>query len=340
VRSGVWIRGPIADGALAMSWIPFAVAAHSVEGHPDVLRTLVAGVMFLSFTHQPLTLPLVYASPWRRRSRPGIFLWAPLVAVAGVALFSQLSLVLVAVVGALWNAEHTLMQRYGITRIYGRQGGDSHGGTERWMLVGWLVVPLLVIAARGQLAPIVDRLDISNVDSTAVKILAQLPTEARYLLVPIAVATAFLTVQWLRTEFRTERTCNPGKHLYVASTAALFLAALFDPIAAVVGFVGSHSLEYFFIVDRSVSSEARHPGPLGSLVRLPHGRTIFWGFYAFVVTGLFLLLYRLASPRLLIVTVLAIGALHFFYDSFIWKLRKPEVAASLATSPAPVSLSA
>jgi hypothetical protein len=24
------------------------------------------------------------------------------------------------------------------------------------------------------------------------------------------------------------------------------------------------------------------------------------------------------------------GAVHFFYDAFIWKLRRPEVAASLA----------
>lgn len=208
------------------------------------------------------------------------------------------------------------------------------------MFVGWLAAPLLVVASRGQLVPIVDRLDISYVDSTAVKILAQLPTEARYLLVPVAAATVFLTVRWLRTEFRTERTVNPGKHLYVASTATLFVAALFDPIAAVVGFVGSHSLEYFFIVDRSVSSESRQPGPLGNLVRLPHGRTIFWGSYALSVTALFLLLYRLASPRLLVVCVLVIGALHFFYDSFVWKLRKPEVAASLARSSARASVPA
>lgn len=330
----MWIRGPITDGALALAWVPFAVAAHGVEGTPGMLRTLVAGVMFLSFTHQPLTLPLVYASPWRRRSHPGIFRWAPLVAVATVVLFSQLSLLLVAVVGALWNAEHTLMQRYGITRIYGRQTGDTQGGTERWMFVGWLVVPLLVVAARGQLMTIVDRLDISNVDSTAVKILAQLPTVSRYLLVPVVTATAWLTVRWLRREFGAGRAGNPGKHLYVASTAALFTVALFDPIAAVVGFVGSHSLEYFFVVDRSVTSEARHPGALGNVIRLPQGRALFWGCYAGGVTGLFLLLYRLAAPRLLIVSVLVIGALHFFYDSFIWKLRKPQVAASLTTMPA------
>ena len=32
----------------------------------------------------------------------------------------------------------------------------------------------------------------------------------------------------------------------------------------------------------------------------------------------------------LLMAILTIGAVHFFYDAFIWKLRKAEVAASLA----------
>jgi hypothetical protein len=29
-----------------------------------------------------------------------------------------------------WNVDHTLMQRYGITRIYGRMAGQQHRGME------------------------------------------------------------------------------------------------------------------------------------------------------------------------------------------------------------------
>ena len=41
----------------------------------------------------------------------------------------------------LWNAEHTLMQRYGVMRIYGRKAGDDHGRLEKPMLIVWLVTP-------------------------------------------------------------------------------------------------------------------------------------------------------------------------------------------------------
>jgi hypothetical protein len=44
----------------------------------------------------------------------------------------------------------------------------------------------------------------------------------------------------------------------------------------------------------------------------------------------FLALYRVSPASVLLLAVLIIGAVHFFYDAFIWKLRKPEVAASLA----------
>ena len=51
----------------------------------------------------------------------------------------NVSLTLVALMAGLWNAEHTLMQRYGVMRIYGRKAGDQHGRLEKPMLIVWLV---------------------------------------------------------------------------------------------------------------------------------------------------------------------------------------------------------
>ena len=47
----------------------------------------------------------------------------------------------------LWNAEHTLMQRYGVMRIYGRKAGDDHGRIEKPMLIVWLVAGIAYIGA-------------------------------------------------------------------------------------------------------------------------------------------------------------------------------------------------
>jgi hypothetical protein len=109
--------------------------------------------------------------------------------------------------------------------------------------------------------------------------------------------------------------------------------AVVDPVAGLIGFVGSHSLEYFVIVNRSVASEAQHAGTLGRVARLRHGRVSFFAVYLAAASGLFVVLYWWAPSRVLLVTVLTVGALHFFYDSFIWKLRKPAVAASLDATP-------
>lgn len=313
--------------------MPLALAGYLAEGSPRVLDLLVAGVMFLSFAHQPLTLPFVYGSPWRLASHRRLFLLSPLVVVVVVSVFSTVSPVLVAVVGGLWNAEHTLMQRYGIMRIYGRRVGDSQARIEKVMVFVWFAVPLGFVIARHDVAHVVSQFGVVTVAGSAAKILAGMSTEATIAFPLIVVAAAYLAVRWLMGEARSGG-ANPGKWLYVASTAALFAVALVDPTAGLVGFVGSHSIEYLVIVNRSIAGEARHPGRLGDLARLPSGRTRFFSVYLVAVSVLFIILYYLVPATLLLVVVLSIGALHFFYDSFIWKLRKPEVAASLVGSAA------
>jgi hypothetical protein len=325
----------VPDAALALSWVPFAFAAHVVEGGSDSLGAMFGSVMFISFVHQPLTFPLVYGSPWRVATHKRLFLWFPLLALAVIAVSTQVSLMLVAVVGGIWNAEHILMQRYGITRMYGRKAQDDQGLLERWMLVTWFLIPLLWTAARGELRHVLDRLSSGSVDATAAGVLARLTTEATVVLAIVVVAAGCLTTRWLIRERRATPAWNVGKWLYLVSTAGLFGLAVVDPIAAVVGFVASHSIEYFALVNRSVAAERRHPGPLGRIVSQRHGRLMFFTVYGLAATGTFLVLYRAAPASVLLVSVLTIGAVHFFYDAFIWKLRRPDVAASLAITTVP-----
>jgi hypothetical protein len=312
--------------------VPFALAAHWVEGDSYALRMMLASVMFISFAHQPLTFPLVYGSPWRLATHKRLFVLFPPIAVVVIAITTQLSMTLVAIVGALWNVEHILMQRYGITRIYGRKAGDDQGGFERGMLITWFLIPLLWTTARGGLQPLLNRLSIGSVDSTAAGVLAKMTTLAAVALVGVAVAAVYLTTRWAAREHRLDNGGNQGKWLYLGSSAGLFGLALIDPIAAVVGFVGSHSVEYFVIVNRSIESEARHVGPLSRVARFPYGRIVFFGAYGVAVTGTFVLLYRVMPTSAMLTGVLAIGAVHFFYDAFIWKLRKPNVATALSVT--------
>jgi hypothetical protein len=325
--------GPLPDAALALCWVPFALAGHLAEGGDRSLRGLFAGVMFISFVHQPLTFPLVYASPWRLATHKRLFLWFPIGAAVVIAVATQVSLTAVAVVGALWNSEHILMQRYGLARVYGRKAQDDQGVLERWMLVAWFLLPLLWVTATGRLQGVLDRLSSGSVDADAARLLSRMTGEAAVALGIVGLAAVYLTARWTRSEVRTRTGINPGKWLYLGSTAGLFVLAVVDPLAAVIGFVASHSVEYFALVGRSVGAETRHPGALGRVARRRHGRLFFFAGYGVLAILAFIALYRLSPASVLLLAVLTIGAVHFFYDAFIWKLRKPEVATSLAARP-------
>jgi len=125
---------------MALLWVPFALTAHLLSHDAHALGALMGATFLISFFHQPLTLPLVYGDPAQFALRRKVFTWSPVVFVVAITLGLYVSLALVAIVAGLWNAEHTLMQRFGVTRIYGRKAGQEEGGLERLLLISWLVL--------------------------------------------------------------------------------------------------------------------------------------------------------------------------------------------------------
>ncbi|HEX7442779.1 MAG TPA: hypothetical protein VF320_02770, partial [Acidimicrobiales bacterium] len=142
-----WVHNPAMDVALALAWVPFAVVVHQAESNGAMLRTLISATFLLSFAHQPLTLALVYGDGEQFRQRRALFTWSPLVFAVAIGVVTRFDPLVLAVVAGLWNAEHTLMQRYGITRIYGRKAGQEDGGLEKAMLFSWLVATAVFVAA-------------------------------------------------------------------------------------------------------------------------------------------------------------------------------------------------
>lgn len=109
---------------------------------------------------------------------------------------------------------------------------------------------------------------------------------------------------------------------------------LVDPVAGFVGYVGAHAVEYFVIVHRSLGSRWAEPGSGGAVgrsVRAPGGRRRFLLGYAVAMVVLVGGLRWYGSSRLHLTTILVLGGLHVLYDGFIWKLRRPSVAAGLVT---------
>jgi hypothetical protein len=330
VHRGAWIHGPGRDTALALCWVPFAVAALSVQGHRHLLAALLSGVLLLSLSHQPVTLALVYGDGERFRDHKRVYALAPAVALGAVLFGLRVSLLLVAVVAGLWNAEHTLMQRYGITRLYGRKAGDDHGGLERPMLVSWLVVALLAAAANPRTPRYLAEVNLGDVNRRGITFLARLRPEAVVLLVPALAVAAVLTARWVRAE-RSAPAANPAKWVYVGATFALVATVCIDPVAGFAAYVGAHAVEYFVIVHGAAGRRAARGegGVMGQVVRSGLGPTGFVAASAIGAVIPLMALARAGSFTVATAAYLTVGALHILYDGLIWKQRLPAVAADL-----------
>lgn len=329
VPSPRWIMSPTRDLMLAWAWVPFASAALVVGGDPGLTRSLMAGTFVLSAAHQPLTLPLVYADGEQLRRRPLLFGSAPLVAVAAIVVGLQLSFLLVAVVAGVWNTIHTLQQRYGLTRIYGRKAGQHDGRTDRALLWIWLIVVVASAAASTGTASAIERLGLGARNRAAIDLLSGIGDAMRLALPLLVAAAVVVTVRWVRAELSMPQR-NPAKWIYVGSTGALLLVMVVSPVAGFVAYVGAHAVEYFVIVHHRLERQARaNRSTVTALHRLTHrGLAPFAAMALFTVTILSVLrLLEHTNEQVFTVTFLAVGALHFVYDSVIWKLRAPTVAA-------------
>lgn len=328
----MYIHGPQRDLALSLAWVPFAIPPLFLTG--DGLIAYIGAVLLWSFCHQPITALMVYGDPANFALKRRLFLVSPVVFMVAILVGMRVSIGLVAAVGGLWNAEHTLMQRYGVTRIYGRKANDDHGRIEKVMLFSWLAFALVFAAADPRTPALLERSGLTSTNRYAVELLTSYAAVARLIAIPLGVAVAAIAWRWWQAE--RAGPANPGKRRYLASTAALFVTLMVHPIAGVAAYVGSHALEYFVIVHRSFGTRYARPegssagGPLAAAVRtlrLP-GFFAAYGVATLVLAASIESSFRW-SPDVWAVLFFGIGGMHVFYDGFIWKLRQPAVAASL-----------
>jgi hypothetical protein len=329
----LWLHGPMLDILLGWCFVPVAVAVHFAEPHLTLVQTMVGVVFLISFAHQPLTLGLVYGDPAQRAAHRKLYLWAPLCAVALIAIGLNVSLTLVALIAGLWNAEHTLMQRYGVLRIYGRKVGDDHGHLEKPMLLVWLVAAIAYIGAFVNLRNLTLRLGIDGTNARSVHLLDALHAPSRVLFVVASIAGVVMAVRWWRAERALGAQASAAKHLYLLGTFGIVVAVVIDPIAGVAGYVAAHAIEYFAVVHRSLRTRT-DDAPVARATRTRGRRAAVYAVYFAVIAVIIVKTPSMAGGHLYAYAILFFGALHILYDGFVWKLRRPAVAASLGITTA------
>jgi len=332
-----WIHSRRRDGVLAWCWVPFALAAVVLQGDPLLLQWMAWGVLVLSLLHQPITLALVYGDAQQFGQRRRLFTWAPIALAALVFVGLQIDFLLVAVIGGLWNTEHTLMQRYGIVRIYRRKqpsAGDFPGRHDLLLLGSWLLTVLAWTASSPRTAGRIESLSLGTANRRSLELLVDIRPYATVLFALLAGAAAVVTVTWLRRERAAGFDANPAMYRYVAASFALFVVAAIHPVAGLLAWVGSHALEYFLIVvtnlDARYPRESSHRPVLARATWSPLGVVGVVAVFSVAVAGLVLVLEVAAPLTLYAMVFFVVGGLHIFYDGVIWKLRRPAIAATFA----------
>lgn len=320
-----WLRSPTHDVAMAFLWLPFVVAACAVADDPDRLRWLVSATLLFSFAHQPLTLWLVYGDAAQRRAHPRLVVLAPVVALIAVSVGTSIRPDVVALVAGTWNVAHTLRQRYGVSRLYGRLAGIDCSGDNRLL---WTLLTVAVAAALAgtDLGEAASRAGIGSRNTTAIDALAAADVFGAVLLLSAAAVAVATTVAWVRMERRRPLHSRP-RFIYLGSTAALFIVLAIEPVAGFVGYVGAHAAEYLMVVRWRIrrAGEKRVVGDgVGALVRRI-GANGSIGVYALAVLAVIAVIGNLDGSQTAVRITLTLGALHLALDSVIWRSpRRPE----------------
>lgn len=325
------IRGPLFDalcfwGApllavlFVWAWADAAALLPSDAGNVMV-GVLVTGVAILTFAHLIAVVPRAYINRevFAQNRRRLTIVPALLLALL---FLSPTALAIAAVLAVFWDVHHSAMQNFGIGRIYdlkAGQGGHTLRTTD--LALNWL----LYVGPIGTGAALLPHLDeLQRLEATPLALLAQAPglATAEAPLIRAAALGAW-TIAILVALFAYAAERRRGYRMPAHKLALMLSTGLTSVIAwalsppfvafAIVNIF--HAVQYFALV--WVKEGGRIQERLARSPALP----IFLGLCA-----AFGLAYHLArSFEVLLAPFIACSLLHFWYDSFIWSVRKRQV---------------
>jgi hypothetical protein len=249
----------------------------------------------------------------------------------------------------LWNIWHTLAQKYGILRIYTAKARSEHeasvpGWVDRLFVMGWL--PLIVTYVAPRFADAI--LTEFQAAELFLKPIVTWLVAAEPITAPISAAVAIASSAiFARFEWRKHRFRNRPRLSMAIGIGSLWLCfVLLDPIKVYLAFAFSHGLEYMVFVwayQRRRYAEPRSPQPV--MARVLEHPWLAYSSYTLALVAVYVLLrnwegfsiWQVPDVRL---GTLTLGAwifywgvfqslLHFYFDGFLWKTRRPEMRKSL-----------
>lgn len=249
----------------------------------------------------------------------------PVLLLAGLFL-SPLLLIVGGVVAFFWDVHHSAMQNFGLARIYDMKAGNGPQVLRRADLrLNWIlyVGPL---AAGASLMTHLHAFD--DLRGTSLQQLAALPgaLEGELRLIGLAAIVAYVGILlWAAFDYRTAMKAGyrPAAHkiAMIGSSGLVSLIAwgFSSPLVALVAINIYHAIQYFALV---WIKEGERMTAMG---RWSPRTTLILFCAACGAAGVAYQLASGAGIAILMAPFIATSLLHFWYDSFVWSVRKKQV---------------
>lgn len=297
---------------------------------PDATGTvMVVGLaMFsavLTYAHLVAVVPRAYLNPEVFQANRLRLTIVPVVLLAGLFLSPAL-LAIGGAVAIFWDVHHSAMQNFGLSRIYDmKAGNDAQTLRKTDLRLNWVlyVGPLAAGASIMVHLHALDRLEGIGLSS-----IARLPgifSGHLPLISGIAIAAWGVVIGWSILDYR--KAVADGyripahKAALLGSTGFVSLVAwgFSSPLVALVSINIYHAVQYFALV---WLKEGQRMTAFGKTTR----HITFLAFCAAcAAVGVLYQLATKADIKWLMAPFVACSLLHFWYDSFVWSVRKKQV---------------
>ena len=310
----------------ALSWTPLARNRFLLDGLNESYVSLFSGIF--TAAHLVIVFFRSHADPAIFRLHRKRFLLAPLV-LFGAMMLSSWVLVFVFVLAVWWDVYHSSLQTFGLGRLYDLRAGngvEDGRGLDRWMNLLLYIGPIFGGAALADHVVHFDKF--KDVGSPVFSVVPVFAADHAGLLnrAMIAVGAAGIAgylwgyARLARAGYRV----SWQKTALLACTGACSLFAWgfnsFGQAFFIMNFF--HSLQYFALVWRS--EEGNIAGVFG--LRGPSTRAFVLPLFLLTAFGygVWAEFYG-QSNHAAMSLILTVSILHFWYDGFIWSVRKGQI---------------
>jgi len=315
---------PLVAALFVWLWATAASALPSPAGQ-GAIALLVGAIAVLTFAHLIAVVPRAYFNREVFESNRRRLTIVPILLLAALFISPPI-LILGALLAVFWDVHHSAMQTFGLARIYDmKAGNDPHRLRRTDLVLNWALYVGPIAAGASLLSHFAG---FGALRTISLDTLAAAPgvIEGNSGLILGAAISAWIgaglfaaILYW--SEMRRGYRIPVHKAALLASTGGVSIAAWgFAPPFMAFAIVNLfHAVQYFAIV------WLKEGGRIREKLRLAPGRRIALPVFL-TLCGVFGLAYFAAqSFRMFMAPFVACSLLHFWYDSFVWSVRKKQV---------------